>query len=159
MSDFVWPSDYARAASRELDRVCDYLEDTLDDLDALRATNSDLRALYESTRVELGEARARVAELAEKANSLSYGIVMSLTDEQQEPFAKQFAELQNCIAAQSSDPYVLRKQAEALEAMAEKIRNDTRGTNTLWEMLIVMDVEAQELREKAEAAERAGGEQ
>jgi hypothetical protein len=63
MSDFVWPSDSHRAENRELDRVCDYLEDTLDKLDALRATNSDLLALYESTRVELGKARARVAEL------------------------------------------------------------------------------------------------
>jgi tRNA C32,U32 (ribose-2'-O)-methylase TrmJ len=123
MSDFVWPSGEHRAENRELDYVCDYLEDTLDKLDALRA-------LYESTSVELRKALVRVAELERDVEELE------------------------ALRA----PVILRKQAEALEAMAEKIRNDTRGTNTLWEMLIVMDVEAQELRKKAEVAERVGGE-
>tara|TARA_Y100001956_G_C4077803_1_gene166974 strand:- start:362 stop:940 length:579 start_codon:yes stop_codon:yes gene_type:complete len=31
--DFVWPSDRARAENDELDRVCDYLEDVLNQLD------------------------------------------------------------------------------------------------------------------------------
>ena len=34
MTDFVWPSDNDRAESPELERVCDYLEDTLDRLEA-----------------------------------------------------------------------------------------------------------------------------
>ena len=66
------------------------------------------------------------------------------------------ADGQSC--EQNLDSLLLRKQAEALEAMAEKIRNDTRGTNTLWKMLTAIDVEAQELRRQAEAAERPGGE-
>ena len=65
MSEFVWPSDEHRAENRELDYVCDYLEDTLDKLDALRA-------LYESTSVELRKARARVAELERDVAYLEY---------------------------------------------------------------------------------------
>ena len=63
MSEFVWPSDEHRAENRELDYVCDYLEDTLDNLDALRA-------LYESTKAELEKARARVAELERDVEEL-----------------------------------------------------------------------------------------
>jgi hypothetical protein len=43
MTDFVWPSDEHRAENREIDYVCDYLEDTLDQLNALRAANRDLQ--------------------------------------------------------------------------------------------------------------------
>ena len=72
MSEFVWPSDNARATSPELDRVCDYLEGTLDKLDALRAANRDLQDWYESTKAELEKARARVAELERDVAELEY---------------------------------------------------------------------------------------
>lgn len=89
-----------------------------------------------------------MAELASKAHNLSFGIVNSLTDEQQEPFAKQFAELQDCISAQSSEAYVLRKQAEALESVV----GECEGFDQVWDR-------AQDLRQQADEAERAGGEQ
>jgi DNA repair exonuclease SbcCD ATPase subunit len=158
MTDFVWPSDEHRAENRELDYVCDYLEDTLDKLDALRATNRDLQDRYENTSVELRKARVRVAELERDVAYLEYldAEVRKGAELAADEIASLKAKLEELEALRA--PVILRKQAEALEAMAEKIRNDTRGTNTLWEMLIVMDVEAQELRKKAEVAERVGGE-
>ena len=38
--DFVWPSDRARAENDELDRVCEYLEEVLDE-QAARASGDD----------------------------------------------------------------------------------------------------------------------
>ena len=104
-------------------------------------------------RAKLEQAEARVAELAAKAHNLSFGIVNSLTDEQQEPFAKQFAELQDCIAAKSSEPYVLRKQAEAVEAIANKLE----GMNLMRPDEFLRS-NAERLRQQADEAERAGGE-
>lgn len=37
MSDFLWPSDRARAENYELNRVCERLEEVADHLDAIRA--------------------------------------------------------------------------------------------------------------------------
>lgn len=37
MSDFIWPSDVARAESDELNRVCEHLEEVWDERDALAA--------------------------------------------------------------------------------------------------------------------------
>jgi len=34
MTDFIWPSDQDRAESEELNRVCEYLEEVLDERDA-----------------------------------------------------------------------------------------------------------------------------
>ena len=37
MTDFIWPSDQARAENDELNRVCEYLEEVLGERDALAA--------------------------------------------------------------------------------------------------------------------------
>ena len=121
-------------------------------------------------RAKLEQAEARVAELAAKAHNLSFGIVNSLTDGQQEPFAKQFAELQDCIAAQSSEPYVLRKQAEAVEAakhehaLTARIPDGTAGEHfqdgfdaAAEQYDASLDRYAQRLRQQADEAELAGG--
>lgn len=120
-----------------------------------------LQAAYDENyllRQKLAKSEARVADLAAKAHNLSFGIVNSLTDEQQEPFAKQFAELQDCIAAQSSEPYVLRKQAEAVEEIVDADPDGRSedgaaliSVNEIWDY-------AQSLRQQADEAERAGGE-
>lgn len=124
--------------------------------------------LVRDIRQRLAEIEARVAQLAAKAHNLSFGIVSSLTDEQQEPFAKQFAELQDCIASQSSGPYVLRKQAEAVEILRASIEKqyplepfgdlDEYVIAGMKEIYMFVEKEAQHLRQQAEDAERAGGE-
>lgn len=49
MTDFIWPSDAARAENSELDRVCEYLEEALDEHDALAAHVAELvEALMEA---------------------------------------------------------------------------------------------------------------
>jgi hypothetical protein len=84
---------------------------------------------------------------------LSFGIVNSLTDEQQEPFAKQFAELQDCIAAQSSEPYVLRKQAEAVELLSCEWGHGEL-TYSGREAKTELEAEAQRLRQQADELEQ-----
>lgn len=37
MTNFIWPSDIARAENDELNRVCEYLEEVLNERDALAA--------------------------------------------------------------------------------------------------------------------------
>lgn len=136
MSEFVWPSDSHRAENRELDYVCDYLGDTLDKLDALRATNSDLLALYESTRVELGKARAPVAELK-----------------------RDVAKLEALRA-----PVILRKQAEAVEQCWTDIADMASSADVLTPEVAFFKAArycadySLRLRQQAEAAERTGGE-
>lgn len=129
-----------------------------------------LQAAYDENyllRQKLAKSEARVAELAAKAHNLSFGIVNSLTDEQQEPFAKQFAELQDCVAAQSSEPYVLRKQAEAVEHYGEALGmwlKDLPGSPCASFVEGITSAaeqagrQAQRLRQQADEAERAGGE-
>jgi hypothetical protein len=130
-----------------------------------------LQAAYDENyllRQKLAKSEARVADLAAKAHNLSFGIVNSLTDEQQEPFAKQFAELQDCIAAQSSEPYILRKQAEAVEhyreALGMWLKELPGNPCASFVEGIISSAEqanrhAQRLRQQADEAERAGGEQ
>ena len=124
----------------------------------------DPYAEVETLRQQLAESEARVAELAAKTHNLSFGIVNSLTDEQQEPFAKQFAELQDCMAALSSEPYVLRKQAEAVEQcwtdIAEMVFSTEVRTpeGALNQAARHCADYALRLRQQADEAEQAGGE-
>lgn len=107
-------------------------------------------------RQQLAKSEARVAELAAKAHNLSFGIVNSLTDEQQEPFAKQFAELQDCIAAQSSEPFILRKQAEKLEEVARLVKEGSEaGLSTVASIYEGLLLNVTSLRDEADEAERA----
>jgi cell division septum initiation protein DivIVA len=62
MSEFIFPSDAARAEHDELQRVCEYLEEVMDERDALAAQNARLRGELEYVvkRVEEGTMRSRV---------------------------------------------------------------------------------------------------
>lgn len=55
---FVWPSDRARAASEELDRVCDRLEQVMEELDALKAYVESQKAKSKARQMA-GIAKAR----------------------------------------------------------------------------------------------------
>lgn len=55
MTDFIWPSDQARAENDELNRVCEYLEEVLDELDAL----TEKLAESDHALMQLGRLKAR----------------------------------------------------------------------------------------------------
>lgn len=127
----------------------------------------DPYAEVETLRQKLAESEARVAELELEvvhAKEVCAECLRRVIDCWREDGVSE--EHRNVADAYSdflaelppSSAWLLRKQAEAVEALAEKIRNDVQGTNTLWKMLTAIDVEAQELRKKAEVAERVGGE-
>jgi predicted nucleic acid-binding Zn-ribbon protein len=106
---------------------------------------------------KLQQAEARVAELSEKSDRLSYAIVHSLTDKQQDRFARQFAELQDAIAASSSVAWLLRKQAEAVEAATNEHEIKSPTDDSKCYSVALRDY-AKRLRQQADEAERAGGE-
>lgn len=97
--------------------------------------------------------RARVAELSEKSDRLSYAIVHSLTDKQQDRFARQFAELQDTIAASSSVAWLLSKQAEAVERLIS-MENYALWYNREFVRVADIKTEAQHLRQQADELER-----
>lgn len=157
--------ELAQNAKRNLDAKDDeittlrqQLADAKEENERVRQANIHTMDVFEDMKAAKEKAEALVAELAAKAHNLSFGIVNSLTDEQQEPFAKQFAELQDCIAALSSEPYVLRKQAEAVEAFA-KDEGMSWPTTLARGLAAAAKQYAQRLRQQADDAERAGGEQ
>lgn len=43
MTDFLWPSDYDRAQSVDLDRLCEHLEQVIDERDTLQSTLTEVR--------------------------------------------------------------------------------------------------------------------
>lgn len=70
MTDFIWPSDIARAENDELNRVCEHLEEVLDERDALAALCQEGAAVLERTANDTLDGRNMAVRLRE-ANTTS----------------------------------------------------------------------------------------
>lgn len=75
MTDFIWPSDAARAESDELNRVCEHLEEVLDALDeaegGLRAVRANRNRLVGKLLGRKQERDALAAHQADLVRELS----------------------------------------------------------------------------------------
>lgn len=126
----------------------------------LKAENEALRAQLkeaeEKGRVLMDMCRfwkARVAQMHEAAHELYAWCVENLTAEQIKeglPAGHKIGQLLE-FERPAVEAFILRKQAEAVEDMWDKVNPDNPGRS--------LRDEAQRLRQQAAEAERAGGEQ
>lgn len=137
MSDFTWPSDVARAENDELARVCNYLEDVLDERDALAVHIEKLHNFIRSAPVSTGVCCCG-DDMERHAHPMSCG--HSPVDEWDHQSQLILDEAPDTIALAKRD---LIKQAEALEDVAQA------NSRELIHPQIVMNIAA-ELRQQAE---------
>lgn len=119
MTDFIWPSDNARAESPELERVCDYLECTLDRLEV-----AEERIRVQNQRLDLTDSyRRKLFECKDALNNLRseyHNRTAELEGENED--------LQNEIQSMRRQPVVsvdvAQVATDVLEAVAEAAKEN-----------------------------------
>ena len=151
MTDFIWPSDQDRAESEELNRVCEYLEEVLDERDAWQRMSEQYKREAYALAAHVDRMERRGDQMAIELRDWlgSYG-----PDDETERMLEVWEEAKSRRPEASLTRLRAEWQAEGAQLTADSIRYEYEGEIHQDRIADHADEVAAELRRQAEGEQR-----
>ena len=150
MTDFIWPSDQDRAESEELNRVCEYLEEVLDERDAWQRMSEQYKREAYALAAHVDRMERRGDQMAIELRDWlgSYG-----PDDETERMLEVWEEAKSRRPEASLTRLKAEWQAKGAQLTADSIRYEYEGEIHQDRIADHADEVADELRRQAEGGE------